>query len=427
MTGHEQFEELCALAALEQATPEDLVSLREHLAQCEACRLAYADFSELIRCDLPAAHQESGGWWSRLRGLFENAGYKKRFLVYAQSQGLRFSEQASAGSPSLARIARFKYAAAVAVGALVASLGLTAIRPGAVPIPPARDASLERRISELDRDRNELQRKIAEQEQAIAALRLRLVEQQNAGSRALLRAAGAEQQRSEYAKRLEELESSLEAELAKSSGLNARLAVEQQRLAEAQAEARRAPELNAEVERLKGVNANDEVTAALQQRQVDDLSRELQAQRDLLGRERQLLAAGRDIRDLMGARNLHIMDVLDADPRGRNRQTFGRVFYTEGKSLIFYAFDLDKAKAVPAKCSFQAWGVSEGNSESARSLGILYVDDAKQKRWILKVEDPKLLSQIESVFVTVEPFGGAKRPSGQKLLYAYVKNPANHP
>jgi hypothetical protein len=62
-----------------------------------------------------------------------------------------------------------------------------------------------------------------------------------------------------------------------------------------------------------------------------------------------------------------------------------------------------------------------------KSLGIFYVDDKAQKRWVLKVDDPALLAHIDSVFVTVEPPGGEKKPTGQKLLYAYLNAPPNHP
>ena len=69
-----------------------------------------------------------------------------------------------------------------------------------------------------------------------------------------------------------------------------------------------------------------------------------------------MLAEGRDITDLMGARNLHIIDVRDADGKGKNQKSFGRIFYTEGKSLIFYAYDLDEGKVTKANYSFEVWG-----------------------------------------------------------------------
>jgi hypothetical protein len=137
-----------------------------------------------------------------------------------------------------------------------------------------------------------------------------------------------------------------------------------------------------------------------------------------------LLAAGRDIRDLMTARNLHIIDVHDQDAHGESRP-FGRVFLTEGKRLIFYAYDLDTVKVKNA--SFQAWGQRTDGGKAAVNLGIFYIDDQKQSRWALKVEDPNLLKTIDSVFVTVEPSGGTKKPSGKKLMYAYLRNPINHP
>ena len=55
------------------------------------------------------------------------------------------------------------------------------------------------------------------------------------------------------------------------------------------------------------------------------------------------------------------------------------------------------------------------------------MDDQKQNRWVLKFEDPGVLAEIDSVFVTVEPQGGSARPTGRKFLYAYLKANANHP
>jgi anti-sigma-K factor RskA len=62
------------------------------------------------------------------------------------------------------------------------------------------------------------------------------------------------------------------------------------------------------------------------------------------------------------------------------------------------------------------------------SLGIFYVDNEANRRWVLKTDDPKVLAQINSVFVTVEPKGGSQKPSGKQLLYAYLRSASpNHP
>jgi hypothetical protein len=128
----------------------------------------------------------------------------------------------------------------------------------------------------------------------------------------------------------------------------------------------------------------------------------------------------------MGARNLHIIDVADLDWRGKSKKSFGRVFYAEGRSLVFYAFDLPE-KGTISKVSFQAWGQRPSGGSGVKNLGVFHIDDHAQKRWVLRVEDPVLLGSIDSLFVTVEPGPGSDRPSGQKLLYAYLGTPVNHP
>jgi hypothetical protein len=147
-------------------------------------------------------------------------------------------------------------------------------------------------------------------------------------------------------------------------------------------------------------------------------------------RERELLSAGREIRDIMGARDLHIVDVVDRDGKGRTRKAFGRAFYTQGKSLIFYAFDLPLRNTADGKYVYTAWGSNSNNmtSRAARSLGIFYNDDQTQHRWAMKFDDPKVLEQIDTVFVTLEPSGLApKVPTGKPLLEAYFGTPPNHP
>jgi hypothetical protein len=95
--------------------------------------------------------------------------------------------------------------------------------------------------------------------------------------------------------------------------------------------------------------------------------------------------------------------------------------------LVFYAFDLPSGRLTPAKYTFQAWGQRESVSHSVRNLGTFAVDDHEQRRWVLKVNDPKLLKGIDSVFVTAEALGDAGEPRGKKLLYAYIVGEPNHP
>ena len=51
----------------------------------------------------------------------------------------------------------------------------------------------------------------------------------------------------------------------------------------------------------------------------------------------ELLAHDRDIRDVIGARDLYIAEIYDVAGTGETKKPYGRIFYTRGKSLIFYA------------------------------------------------------------------------------------------
>jgi len=147
-------------------------------------------------------------------------------------------------------------------------------------------------------------------------------------------------------------------------------------------------------------------------------------------RERQMLSQGREIRDIMGARDLHIVDVIDRDGKGRARKAFGRAFYTQGKSLIFYAFDLPAKSTADGKFVYAAWGSNSNNlnSKVPHSLGIFYNDDQTQHRWAMKFDDPKLLEEIDTVFVTLEPADRLfTTPTGKPILEAYFGTPPNHP
>jgi hypothetical protein len=183
-----------------------------------------------------------------------------------------------------------------------------------------------------------------------------------------------------------------------------------------------------EVKQMEAAKASDSHTLLALQDQVQDLTERLNNQAQSLDRERQLLANGRDIRDIIGARNLHIIDVYDTDPEGNTRKSFARAFYTEGKSLVFYAYDLPARGTDDGKFVYTAWGERNGNKSKVQRLGILLNDDKGQKRWALNFSDPKVLSEIDSVFVTLERVGvDGTEPKGKRMLTAYLDSQVNHP
>jgi hypothetical protein len=162
--------------------------------------------------------------------------------------------------------------------------------------------------------------------------------------------------------------------------------------------------------------------------QIEQLSAQVKEQHSAIADQQSLLGSDRDIRELMGARDLYIADVFDVDPNSHTQKAFGRVLYTKNKSLIFYAFDLDQKPGVKNAKIFQAWGLGDSDKSHPLNLAVLmYQDSQTNRRWLLRFEEPNVLAKINAVFVTVEPSEGSTKPSGNQLLYACISKQPNHP
>jgi hypothetical protein len=185
-----------------------------------------------------------------------------------------------------------------------------------------------------------------------------------------------------------------------------------------------------ELASLRSERDKTSLRTAFLESKIEDLTTKNRDQDRRLKDAEQYLTSDRDIRELMGARKLYIADVFDVDGSSRTQKPFGRVFYTQGKSLIFYAFDLDRQPGVVNASTFQVWGQREtpqGEPASPMNLGILYMDNETNRRWVMRFDDPKQLTEIDAVFVTVEPKGGSHKPTNKPFLYALLRNQANHP
>ena len=189
-----------------------------------------------------------------------------------------------------------------------------------------------------------------------------------------------------------------------------------------------------QLEALRQASTNDAVRMASlesQTRQMSQLLREkdvsLVEQQRLITKQQEFLDSDRDIRELMGARDLYLAEVYDIGTNGKTKKSYGRVFYTKGKSLIFYAYDLDQQSGLKNASTFQAWGLRGPDRNNALNLGIMYVDNSTNKRWVLRFDDSSSLAQINAVFVTVEPNGGSRVPRGKQVLFAYLNEEPNHP
>jgi hypothetical protein len=408
MQKHEHFEELCALAPIGQLTAAEYEELAQHLNTCVNCRHATEDFA-LVLDQLPIAETDVDE--HTLRSL-QGDSYRERFLKRASEEGIPFSEdilhpqkQSPFHFKSRHRASYFLAFAATAA-LVVFAVGYRTwwqVPPKPAPVTahvnpvapiPADDGKFKF-IAELQGRVETLENQTDQQRQVIVGLQTRLKSSE-------IISANTKAQVEEANEQLSRLQAQL-------------------------ADANRA--LSAAKTELASVrSAKDEEDAALvtQQFKLTEVSEQLKNERAVAERERQLSQVVGDGRELMGARNLHIIDVSDVDGDGRAKKSFGRVFLTEGKSLIFYAFDLGN-KGNAAKVSFQAWGQWEGQNRVAKNLGVFRIDDNAQRRWVVKVDNPEKLRNINTLFVTVEPLGGAERPTGKRLLYAYFGLQPNHP
>jgi hypothetical protein len=399
---HEQFEALCTLAAGGLLEGAEVVDFHSHMKECSQCRSDYQDLSNLVARALPQAGRS---FWQNLseRTAKPMPGSRQRFLRRARAEGLVFSRDVETFSPSAPWYFRpITMLAPIAAVALVA-VGLTIYHFRQTPdTARTQDATAAQQIAELKRENSALTASLSRLNESIAT-----GQQEIKSLRSQLSAASVQR-------------SSEHGDAARSSSQTAQLLDESRNqeklLAEARDEAAHSSQLR----------INDEASMVEQQARITELTNKLRIASATLDQERQLAAAGKDVRELMASRELHVIDVRDTDPNGKPSEAFGRVFLTEGKSLTFYAFDLNEDRAADAKRTFQVWAVPEAGKSSARSLGILHVDAKAQGRWVLRVENPALVQEIGSVFVTAEPSAGGKQPRGEKMLYAYLGD-ANHP
>jgi hypothetical protein len=418
---HEEFEELCAAASIGQASGAELAKLREHLAWCAACQDRYSEFLGLNA----AQYAKNTGYQELSRDVvlsaIDSILLRQRFLKKAVAEGIVFAEAGADRAmpePQVALHRSWNWALHVArasaaivllsaIGTVGYYLGITHIRSSQAahtdfnhPVSEPVGAG----IAALETENRNLAAGIASLRTSLSSASAKL-------SVFELSSSASEKDRLLLLARVKDQEEEI-------AGLQGRLDLAQAALGN----------IRADYEKAEASLSSNQVVLVEDQARIRELSDQLAEKSTALNHERDLLAAGRDVRELMSARNLHIVDVFDTDPRGKNRLAFGRIFFTEGKLLLFYAYDMPDARLKDASYHYQIWGKKEGPNQPARNLGIFFSDDKSQKRWVFQYDDPKVLNEIDSVFVTLEPpNGNPMHPKGDKLMYAYLRGQANHP
>jgi hypothetical protein len=432
MKPHDKFLELCALSTSGNLTEEEQKDLQAHLAECQDCRLAVKEFEVAAEVGMPLLHPHLSNPDS-LEPASVPIGVAETIPIPATGQKespcqerdsiehsgeLRFPHRN--GHRPMQVNCNYVWLPFAAAVVLTFALGIYSFQVGkhkgqeaAGATPRAVDTrveALEQTISDAGHDREVLKAQLAARDQLIAELR-RLIDGQSA---ALNEAKNA---------RIS-LERSLEGDEAEKQRVAQDRTTLSEQLAAAEASLQKT---QAEFNSLRHERAEEQLRADSLEAQIRDLHGQLRDREQELGKQQELLAHDRDIRDLMGARDLYIAEVYDVARDGQTQKPYGRVFYTKGKSLVFYAYDLDQQAGYKSASTFQAWGSRGLDRQQATNLGVFYQDSAAKKRWVVKFDDPKKLEQIDAVFVTIEPNGGSHKPSGKPLLFAYLKVDPNHP
>ena len=409
--GHEKYVELCAIATSGALTAAEERDLRSHLSECSSCRKHFAQFTNVIKSGIPliAPNHEQ-----RVLDIeWDEEAAHQRLLAKVQA----ISPIAGSvtvpriwwglGSLRLAGAAVCLITLAALTGYTVGKRQLPTPRHIEAVVPSPEKVGLESKMSE---------------ELTLKAEALR----------------SAELEKQVEAKKLDDLKSKLKTADERIADLSAENAAGRDQLLTLKGERdsldaqfreaeRKYQAVELELNTIKSQYNDSLVKLASLKSDNQALNLRLQEKDELIADRNQFLSSDRDIRELMGARQLYIADVVDVDTSGKRRAPFGRVFYTKNKSLIFYAFDLDEQPQIKSASAFQVWGERDFGHAKPLSLGILYMDSASDRRWLLRFDDPAKLSDIDAVFVTVEPFGGSHKPTGKQLLYASLRKTPNHP
>ena len=434
---HDEFLELCAVSTSGQLSEEEQNRLQEHLAVCPACRAALREYESVVNEAIPVIGAEQSARIDPGPGFSQSRAEKAFFDRLAKEDGRQPQQGAEKknGVPSAFRRVLpispestwrhvwMLYAAGILLFiTLCLSAYWVGVRHGtdvakSTPPPQATQvqvatenpASLEEQLSDAAHEREIARSQIAQRDKALADLRRQLQQQ------------SAEISRMKAAQ--DKLQATVQSDQTGKEELVQQRTELGQKLESAQAQSQ---SLQQQVNSLTQQSTTETSQARALGSKVEDLTRLLEDREKALNQQDELLAHDRDIREVMGARNLYIAEVYDTDEKGATRKPYGRVFYTKEKSLIFYAYDLDQQHSKAGQ-TFQAWGRRGPDFKQAVNLGIFYEDNASKKRWVLKSEDPKTLAQIDAVFVTIEPHGGSDKPSGKPLLFAYLRVNPNHP
>lgn len=424
---HKSYEELCALAATGQITGDAMKVLDQHVKGCSSCRAFLEDLVPL------KAHVTPVVAGSRIFPYTLPEGMRERFLQRAANDGLALSPGEPMERPAPSGISvpqtragfferfhpnhirpwtwfapRFVVPALACV--LCGALGFVAAEDrvrsslGQLVVAPPQPSSVKAdknsaEIAALQRQNDAARGRLATASTELAHAQAQKQELRQELSEIAQRAAAGEQ----FEKRFREVS----AQLQDADAL--------------------ATQMQAELESERGKAANADAVSLVQQKATEEANSKIANLEAQLDHFRELDSGKSLAGDLISARNLHIVDVYDTESNGERKRAFGRVFFVEGKSLVFYAYDLPDSRRANNRVEFQVWGEQAGVNTVSINLGAMRSDNSNQGRWVLSCDDPKVLNRINAVYITADQNPRRdSQPRGTKLMYAFLGSP-NHP
>lgn len=404
---HDEFAALCALYPSGELTEEEWALLQVHLAYCDSCRSTFREYDQLANDVMPAIAASAD---------LEANDQPDTSSFSLEAAERRLANQLDAVPLNQETAARHRITWQISAGLMAAAmvgvaclLGLHFIRVSRQPSAPVAVVASPAEIKgpTSNGQQTDLRPALELAQHQVATLQQQLATAEDKYQQSNLNAATIKQQ--------------LEAEQDQRKSLSEDKNALTQQLVAVQTEAQ---SLRDKSTAASQVNPQLSAERAGLEAKVHDLNLALDEKDRMLALDKEFLAHDREIRDLIGARDLYIADIYDVGQNGKTAKSFGRIFYTKNKSLVFYGYDLDKQSGVKQSVAFQAWG--SGDDKQNVSLGLFYQDDT-HKRWVLRFNDTRTLARLNMVFVTAEPQGGSSKPTGKPLLLAYLQAKPNHP
>jgi len=428
----EEFAELCALSTSGELSAQESERLHAHVAICEACAMLLREYTSLAQVGMVELAAELAPE-VQLPARYSEKKAERRFAsaLHSAQQNGQPELHSRLHWPNLAgfweRNLRFTPAMAFGAAAILLLLiggafefgrRIEAHSPNAMPVAAAVPLSSPSPSTALNAENSELRKRLAAAQKSVDEITAQSAEAEKRVAELSNARAALLGQLNELGKKDQTTAESLIAITGQRDALQHQLDDVSKSLDQVKQDLVRA-EQNRQGALLR---------AAALETEVNDLHGEVSKASSAATNNEEFLAEDRDIRELMGARQLYIADVFDVQHDGRRSKPFGRVFYTKGRSLIFYAFDLQSQPGYHEAKAFQAWGRPDAAAAKPVSLGIFYLDSEKNRRWVVKADNPDLLARINAVFVTVEPRGGSEKPTGKPFLEAYLHSLSpNHP